>query len=223
MTYKIVSLSECAVTVMFEQRIDPQVNGQVIALRNQLLNSPFPGFNELVVAYASLTVYFNLLEVKRNCKSGQTAFSYVEEFLSQILLNLTAEIQVEKQSEVKKIEVSYTGEDLDWVSAYTGLSVSELVDRHSSVMYRVYMMGFLPGFAYLSGLPPELSTPRRKSPRLRVKAGAVAIGGSQTGVYPMDSPGGWNVIGYTRQKLFDVHSEALTFLKAGDRVQFAAV
>lgn len=125
-----------------------------------------------------------------------------------------------------EIPVCYDGEfgpDLADVARHTGLSVEEVIARHSAVEYRVHCLGFAPGFPYLGGLPPELATPRRATPRQGVPAGSVAIGGAQTGIYPQSSPGGWNVIGRTPLRLFDADREPPALLKAGDRVRFRPI
>jgi KipI family sensor histidine kinase inhibitor len=124
-----------------------------------------------------------------------------------------------------EIPVIYGGEwgpDLADVAAHTGLAPAEVVRRHSEGDYIVYLLGFLPGFAFMGGLAPELDTPRRPTPRVAVPAGSVGIGGEQTGVYPMVSPGGWNLIGRTSVPLFDPLADAPTLLRPGDRVRFVA-
>ncbi|CAN5706929.1 5-oxoprolinase subunit PxpB [soil metagenome] len=123
------------------------------------------------------------------------------------------------------IPVAYGGEhgpDLADVAAHTGLSPAEVVRRHSCGSYTVYLLGFLPGFAFMGGLPPELATPRRAEPRVAVPARSVGIGGEQTGVYPLVSPGGWQLIGRTSVELFDPNAAEPTLLRPGDRVRFVA-
>ncbi len=115
------------------------------------------------------------------------------------------------------------GPDLEDVAALHELTSAEVIRRHSAPPYRVQFLGFLPGFAYLSGLPPGLETPRRDTPRLSVPAGAVGIGGAQTGVYPLESPGGWQIIGRTPLILFDLNREPPALLRAGDRVRFVPI
>lgn len=122
-----------------------------------------------------------------------------------------------------EIPVSYggtNGPDLEAVAAHCSLTAERIIALHSTATYRVYCLGFLPGFAYLGGLDPALEVPRLASPRLRVPAGSVAIGGSQTAVYPSDSPGGWHIIGHTQIGLFDPHSAQPTLLLPGDSVRF---
>jgi KipI family sensor histidine kinase inhibitor len=122
-----------------------------------------------------------------------------------------------------RIPVAYGGEsgpDLPDVAAHTGLTPPEVVQRHAGAEYVVYLLGFLPGFAFMGGLPPELATPRRSEPRVAVPARSVAIGGAQTGVYPLVSPGGWQLIGRTPIELFDPRKAEPTLLRPGDRVRF---
>jgi KipI family sensor histidine kinase inhibitor len=122
-----------------------------------------------------------------------------------------------------RVPVAYGGEDgpdLTEVAAHTGLAPAEVVRRHSEAEYVVYLLGFLPGFAFLGGLPPELATPRRAEPRIAVPARSVGIGGAQTGIYPLVSPGGWQLIGRTPLELFDPRAADPTLLRPGDRVRF---
>lgn len=122
-----------------------------------------------------------------------------------------------------EIPVHYGGEagpDLDAVAAHTGLTPAEVVRRHSAGDYIVYFLGFLPGFSFMGGMPPELATPRRAEPRTAVPARSVGIGGEQTGIYPLVSPGGWQLIGRTSLELFDPLADSPTLLRAGDRVRF---
>lgn len=112
------------------------------------------------------------------------------------------------------------GPDIDVVARHTGLSTKEVIERHSSGEYIVYFIGFMPGFAYMGGLEPALATPRRDEPRLSIPAGSVGIGGEQTGIYPLASPGGWQLLGRTSQPLFDPAQTPPTLLRPGDRVHF---
>src|SRR5262249_55828790 len=130
------------------------------------------------------------------------------------------------ESRTIDIPVCYGGEcgpDLEDVARHTGLAPAEVIARHSAVTYLVYFLGFSPGFPYLGGLAPELATPRLSAPRKRVPAGSVAIGGRQTGVYPVESPGGWRIIGRTDLRLFDPNAEPPALLRTGDSVRFVSV
>ena len=119
-----------------------------------------------------------------------------------------------------KIPVIYDGEDLAFVAEYNQLSIEEVINIHTFPIYSVYMMGFLPGFAYLGGLDARIATPRKPTPRTKVPAGSVGIAGNQTGIYPSESPGGWQLIGRTERQLYTPNSPEITLLKAGDLVKF---
>jgi inhibitor of KinA len=147
---------------------------------------------------------------------------------SQALRGLLLESQLATSFSGKLIEIPVCyaaefGPDLELVAAHAGLSVAEVVQRHSGAEYRVQMLGFMPGFPYLDGLPPELAMPRKVKPRLEVAAGSVAIGGIQTGVYPVAAPAGWQVIGRTPLRLFDPMATVPALLSAGDRVRLCPI
>jgi inhibitor of KinA len=130
------------------------------------------------------------------------------------------------EAPVHEIPVCYDGEfapDIADVARVSGLADAEVIRRHSGSVYRVNCVGFIAGFPFLSGLPSELATPRRAVPRKEVPAGSVGIGGAQTGIYPRSSPGGWNLIGRTPMRLFDVQHDPPTILQAGDRVRFREI
>lgn len=126
---------------------------------------------------------------------------------------------------IKTLEVLYDGEDLERVANHCRLTIAEVIEHHSAPLYRVHCLGFAPGFPYLSGLPECLHTPRLASPRIRIAAGTVAIGAGQTGIYPLPTAGGWNLIGRVQQSLFDANATLTesTFLQAGDRLRFIPV
>ena len=128
--------------------------------------------------------------------------------------------ETDLEGRLVEIPVRYDGPDLDDVARHTGLDPRRIIELHASAEYLVYFLGFSPGFPYLGGMPAELATPRLAAPRKRVPAGSVAIGGSQTGVYPIESPGGWRLIGRTELRLFDPTAEPPALLRMGDRVRF---
>ena len=147
--------------------------------------------------------------------------------LAQQLLARWPEVAVASMADARTVEVpvDYGGEhgpDLHDVARHTGLTPAEVVKRHSSGEYVVYLLGFLPGFAFMGGLAPELATPRRSEPRTAVPARSVGIGGAQTGIYPSVSPGGWQLIGRTPLQLFDPQAASPTLLRPGDQVRFVA-
>ncbi|MCK5811485.1 MAG: 5-oxoprolinase subunit PxpB [Clostridiales bacterium] len=200
------------VFVRFSYVIDKLVN-QYIKKVYQTLNTKQPkGFIEAYYAYGSLTVQFDLTIT--NYKAMKKAIS--------LIISDTTITKVTKGNEVI-IPVTYNTEfglDLALASDYLKLSQDEIIDIHSSGKYTVYMIGFLPGFCYLGGLDKRIYLPRKKTPRLLIPKGSVGIASSQTGVYPLDSPGGWQIIGRTNLLLYNPYSEQPFLLLPGDTVRF---
>jgi KipI family sensor histidine kinase inhibitor len=186
------------------------------ALAEQIRAADLPDVIEIVPAYAAVTVFFDPL-------SGRA------DRLRQRLTELATAVADVPPSGLAAlpatgglltIPVQYDGPDLAQVARDTGLSEAEVIDRHANREYRVYLLGFAPGFAYLGELDPSLVLPRRPAPRTRIPAGTVAIGGAQTGVYPLATPGGWHLIGSTSLRMFDPARDPPALLQAGDRVRF---
>jgi inhibitor of KinA len=178
---------------------------------------------ELVPAFASVAVHYDPARVLDSApgERGPSAYERFAEAMQSALAGLS-ESALPAPREVT-IPVCYGGQygpDLADVAAAHDLTIEDVVRLHSGATYAVYMLGFAPGFAYLGGLPEAIATPRRAEPRTSVPAGSVGIGGSQTGVYPLVSPGGWQLIGRTPLQLFDARREPPTMLAAGDRVRF---
>lgn len=201
--------------------IDVGVNTIVSQLFDYCNKRPFKGFIEAVPAYASLTIFYDVIQVRNTYIFANTAYSIVENYLAIALENLNT--SGVKEPTLIEIPVVYDGEDLAFVAEYNQLSIEEIIGIHTKPTYRVYMMGFLPGFAYLGGMDERIATPRKSSPRTKVPAGSVGIAGKQTGIYPLESPGGWQLIGRTPLLLFNIDSPYPTLLKAGDLVRFVKV
>ena len=216
--YKIFPLSDCAITIDFGNVIDDKINDLVMELYRFCSENPFLGMIEAMPAYASLTIFYDVLKVRKININGKTAFDFVKKYLENSLQNLNNEQVIE--SNVVNIPVIYDGEDLAFVAIYNQLSIGEVITIHTSPIYKVYMMGFLPGFAYMGGLDARITTPRKDTPRTKVPAGSVGIAGNQTGIYPSESPGGWQLIGRTELQLYTPNSSEITLLKAGDLVKF---
>jgi len=218
--YKIFSLGDSAITIDFGNVIDEQINQKIISLFDYLKENPSPFQKELVPAFSSLTIYYNIPEIRTKASRYMTAYEWMKETCEQLLeVGIQGNIIQEK---VVRIPVCYEKEyatDIEMISQQKGLSVDEIIHIHTSSDYRVYMLGFLPGFAYLGKLNEQIGFARKLQPQ-NVKAGSVGIAGLQTGIYPLDSPGGWQIIGRTPIKMFDSKNEQITFLQAGDTVQF---
>ena len=201
--------------------IDTAINEKIIVLHKTLTANPFPGFVESVPAYASLTVFFDPVFIKHDQQQNISAFYFVKNCVAK----LAAEIN-DISSEIEKrisIPVYYNGEDLEYVAGMHQLNTEEVIKIHTAVTYRVFMTGFLPGFAYMGTLDEKIITPRKDKPRLHVAAGSVGIAGAQTGIYPLDSPGGWQIIGTTPSKIFNKEKINPCLLNAGDSVQFISI
>lgn len=193
-----------------------------MALQGALNSQFFPGFTESVPAYASLAVFYDLWQVKESSDDTITAFEKVTAYLEKLIGGIADDVSTTDRRTIS-IPVYYNGEDLSFVAAGRGLTEQELVRIHCEKVYRVFMIGFLPGFAYMGPVDERIATPRHASPRLAVKPGSVGIAGTQTGIYPITSPGGWQLIGQTPVKIFDPAKEQPCLLRAGDSVQFVSI
>ncbi|MBS1558212.1 MAG: 5-oxoprolinase subunit PxpB [Bacteroidetes bacterium] len=217
--YTISFLNEEVVLISFANKIDFEINDRVIELHRLLAQTPFPGFIESVPAYASLAVYFNRSELSK--ASPLPALSFVEGFLKNLMNRLPANTFSERRK--IKIPVLYDGEDLPALADQQQLKIEEIITIHTAVQYRVFMLGFLPGFPYMGMVDARIAAPRKATPRTCVPAGSVGIAGFQTGIYPQSSPGGWQLIGRTPLKIFDTLKNPPALLKAGDEIFFFAV
>ena len=213
---RVLPLGETAFTVEFGQALSETLNRCVHALDAALQADPPPGLKETVPTYRSLLVLYDPMVVDG-------------EVMQERLRALAAAIPASPAShQGRRIEipVRYGGEDgpdLEAVAHHCGLLPDEVVRRHTGASYTVAMLGFAPGFAYLLGLPPSLTTPRLATPRIRVPPGSVGIAGAQTGLYALATPGGWRIIGRTPMTLFDPKRDPPFTLRTGDRIQFVAV
>ena len=209
------ALGEGAWTVALGTTVDRETHERVLALAGRVTADRLAGVQEIVPAYAALTVFFDPADAD-------------PEAIRARLAALAADLPPSRPpvlpaGTLHTLPVRYDGPDLDQVAARTGLTRDEVIRRHAGREYRVYLLGFAPGFAYLGDLDPALELARRPEPRVRVPAGSVAIAGSQTAVYPLATPGGWHLIGRTTIPLFDPAKDPPALLVPGDRVRFAAL
>ncbi len=209
---RIVLASDHALLVSFGEEISAESSRHVLRLLTALRSRAVPGVLNLHPAYASLLIRFDPLVAR-----AEALRQFVEEALAGL-----GRVPLPEPRRVE-IPVRYGGShgpDLGDVAKHCGLAEDEVVRLHAAGQYEVAFLGFTPGFPYLAGLDPALSVPRLATPRRRVPAGSVAIGGSQTGIYPLPSPGGWRVIGWTPASLFDPAREPVSLVRMGDRVVF---
>lgn len=218
---RLTALGDRAITITVGSSIDEPTRQRVHAVATAIDDAQIAGVVETVPAFASVTVHYDPTRVPAGAGSPHaTLAASLEAVLRDLRSNDGA------PARIVDIPVCYGGDfgpDLDDVARQHAMSPDDVVRLHTAGEYRVFMVGFMPGFAYLGGLAEAIATPRRSSPRTAVPAGAVGIGGSQTGVYPMESPGGWNLIGRTPVKIFDLRRERQTLLSTGDVVRFHAI
>jgi inhibitor of KinA len=214
-SFRIAPAGDSVLLVEFEDRIDPAVNARAVALAEQLQAQPVAGVRDVVPTSRSVAVYFDPLQTSR-----EALVARLERDAAQPVF------PARRRLDVIRIPVCYGGEfgpDLATVAAFGGISESAVVDLHVGAVYRVFMLGFLPGFAYMGMVDARIAAPRRETPRVRVPRGAVAIAGSHTGIYPADTPGGWQVIGRTLVRPFDPARADPFLMRAGDDVRFEAI
>lgn len=207
-------LGDSAVAIVFGTERRPELLSQIHSAARSLRAAGIPHVEDVVPAYLALMVFYDPLRASYEAMSST---------LIEACNRGTPESAKPPQSREHRIPVRYDGIDLDAVAAATGLSRDDVIARHSGKTYTVDLLGFVPGFAYLSELDPSLQLPRRVQPRPRVAAGSVAIAGAQTGIYPLDIPGGWHIIGKTETVMFDPTRDAPALLTPGDTVRFEPV
>ncbi len=203
---------DSGILIRWPQEISPQITAEVSAAAHALRHARIEGIIDIIPAYCSILVCFDPTAV---------SFSSLHERLFQCIgREKAAGTAVIRRFE---IPVCYGGGDMPKVMQYTGLSEAEVIELHSKPEYLVHMIGFLPGFPYLGGMDERLAVPRLKEPRAVIPARSVGIGGSQTGIYPLSSPGGWNLIGRTPVRLYDPAKDDPVLLRTGDLVRFVPV
>ena len=221
---RFTPLGDRGITITLGEAIDEATNRRVRAISALLDARSIPCIVDQVPAFASIAVHYDPALVSGDDDDGSPY-----ERLVTSLDGMLAELHEDEMPAARVVEIPVCyggadlGPDLDDVARQHGIGVDDVIRAHSNGDYLVYMVGFMPGFAYLGGLAPELATPRRSSPRTAVPAGTVGIGGQQTGVYPLVSPGGWNLIGRTPLRIFDATRERASLLEAGDRVRFVPI
>jgi inhibitor of KinA len=215
MEYRIVPAGDAALVVELPPRIDPEINGRAVALAEAIRHECGPQLLDVVVGYATVTAYFDPLRIDPASLEARLARLAALEPASQ-----------RGAATMVDVPVCYgggEGPDLPDVAAAAGLSEDEVIAIHSGVTYRVYVVGFVPGFAYMASVDARLALPRRMTPRTTVPAGSVAIAAGQTGIYPAATPGGWHLIGRTPLKPYDPNRERPFAFKPGDRVRFHSI
>lgn len=212
---KLLTAGDSSILLQFGNTIDPAINRKIAATVQLMREQHINGVTDVIPAFCSLLINYD-----------PRVISY-----EQIKRRMEALVKIDvsagnTRKRVFEIPVCYGGEygpDIQNIADHAGLSVEEVIQIHTSRDYLIYMLGFLPGFTYLGGLDERIHTPRLANPRIRIPAGSVGIGGSQTGIYPMDSPGGWQLMGMTPVKTYDPDREVPILVEAGDYIRFVAI
>ncbi len=221
---QIIPLGDTALLLELGEAIDEHTHRRVQTAWQALAAAPLPGVTELVPAYTTVTVFYEPLQV---VQAGAPEAGIADWLMVKVHERLKNSPKMEKnKGRTVEIPVCYEGEfgpDLGLVAKQAGLSPEDVIKRHCKAEYLVYLIGFAPGFPYLGGLPKELATPRHPKPRMVVPPGSVGIAGNQTGIYPLATPGGWNLIGRTPLRMFQPAEDPPVLLHAGDWVKFRAI
>lgn len=212
---KYLLAGDSTLIVEFGDKIEEAVNSKIRSLNLAIVNGNIPGIKEMVPTYRSLMIIYepDVIEL---------------DHLKNRIDEIQAKLSELKLPEARVIEIPtlYGGEygpDINFVAEHNKISVEEVISIHTSVEYLIYMIGFTPGFPYLGGMSDKIATPRLNTPRTKIPAGSVGIAGAQTGIYPIESPGGWQLIGRTPVKLYDPYRDEPVLLNAGDYIKFKAI
>ena len=226
---EIVPLGDSAVLVRVAENFDDAPEDalhKVLAAKQGLEAARIPGVVEVTPAYTTVALFYDPMGALDAAARAKNVFGWIEQQILEALSDDRELAANRVATTIVEIPVCYEGEfapDLEEVAQRAGIHWKEVVDLHCSAEYRVHCIGFTPGFPFLGGLPRKIATSRRGVPRKEIPAGSVGIGGKQTGIYPIKSPGGWNIIGRTPLRLFDSKKNPPALLQAGDRVRFRSV
>ena len=212
---KIHTAGDSSVLIEFGQEISPEINAKITAFVHLMKAQHVEGVKDMIPAFTSLLINYDPRVVN---------YGALKERLEKLLkLEVSQETAPSRIFDIPVCYGGAYGPDLADVAAFHGVSEEQVIQMHSGRDYLIYMLGFLPGFAYLGGLDKMLATPRLDSPRVRIEPGSVGIGGEQTGIYPMASPGGWRLIGQTPLSLYDEEKENSVPYEAGDYIRFVPI
>ncbi len=212
---RILTAGDSALLIEFGKEINPETNRKITALVQLMREQHIEGIVDVIPAFCSLLI---------NYDPRVLSYEELKERMEHLLKMETKTEATRKR--IFEIPVCYGGEygpDIENIAEHAGLSIEEVIKIHSSKDYLIYMLGFLPGFTYLGGLDEQIHTPRLASPRLKIRAGSVGIGGSQTGIYPLDSPGGWQLMGMTPVRTYDPERQTPILVEAGDYIRFIPI
>jgi inhibitor of KinA len=220
--FQLCPLGDSAMVLQFEDKISLKTNLRLRAISHFFDTHTIPGIIEYVPAYNTITIYYDPWEISE--KGKYNTYDRIVELIQHIL----RQVKLEKKIKSKDVDIPVCyggnfGPDLHFVSQYSKLTENKIIELHSKGSYLVYMIGFAPGFPYLGGMSKKLDTPRKSQPKSLVPKGSIGIAGNQTGIYSLDTPGGWQIIGRTPLSLFNPTSEKPSLLQAGDKVRFIPI
>lgn len=212
---RILPTGDRALTVEFGNAIDEKINAHLMGFIKEINSRKIKGIEELVPSFRSVLVHYN---------PGILNYAQICKLLNEVLSKPFDDVEHKKR--IVEVPVCYEnglGPDIEYVAQHAGISVEDVIKIHSENPYLIYMLGFQPGFPYLGGLDERIHTPRLETPRLKLEAGSVGIGGAQTGLYPMESPGGWQIIGLTPVRCYNPDSQTPIPYEAGDYIKFVPI
>lgn len=218
--YNIFPIGDSAITLDLGNLVNGELNQKAIAIKEWLTNNPFEGLKEIIIAYSSVSIVYDSYIVKEKYQPSSSVFEFIKQKLVQAFES--ANVVQQENTGLVSIPVCYDelfGIDLKFISAQKNIPVDKIIELHHSRIYRLYMIGFLPGFSYMAEVDEQIIIPRKTKP-VPVIAGSVGIAGNQTGIYPLNCPGGWQIVGRTPMKLFDPFSETPVKFKSGDQIKF---
>jgi inhibitor of KinA len=221
--YSLFPLGDTALLIDFGNTINEDINDDVLKLFHFLKNQKHPFIKDLVPAYSSLAVYYDVMDVLHHMENGTTAFDVMVEMIDVLIRNSVDEENI--TGKTIKVPVCYAEKfatDIHYLAKQNDLTVEEIIQLHTSRTYRVFMLGFIPGFAYMGVVDDRLVIKRKSVPQT-VVAGSVGIAGKQTGIYPLESPGGWQIIGRTPVKPFEPDREPPVLFEPGDLIKFYSI
>ena len=222
-SYHMYPCGDHAVTIELGDRVDAAINQKVMALFTFLKTQQLKGIKDIIPAYHTVTIVYDTALLKKEVQTS-TVYEMICEQLEKAVDQFT--ITSTTESRLVRIPVCYDlslAPDMESLATIHNISIDKLIQLHTGKIYRVYMIGFLPGFTYMGMVDEKIATPRKSKPRTLVPAGSVGIAGEQTGIYPFDSPGGWQLIGQTPIPMFSVDKEEPCYLHPGDEVEFYSI
>jgi len=221
LVYSFQPLGDNAIMIELGKDIHIQTQQKVQFIASILDNHTKDWMIEYIPAFTTVTLFYDPFKIMRHAKKGELPYNYVRSWLESFLTGVAVENKITQR--MIEIPVCYGGElgpDLEFVARHNNLSEDEVIQLHSAGDYLVYMIGFAPGFPYIGGMSEKIATPRKETPRLKIPPRSVGIAGKQTGVYPIETPGGWQLIGRTPLELFRPEKHPPTLLRPGDRIRF---